>query len=106
MAVKDLTIEQYREEFVAKQSFQLIDVREIVEWEDARLPDTVNIPMSEFQARMDEIENDTPIVLVCRSGARSNMAGEFLVANGYDNVFNLLEGTMGWQRRDLPTEQG
>ena len=106
MPVQDLTIEQYREEFVGKQEFQLIDVREIEEFEEVRLPDTVNIPMSEFQSRFDEIDEDVPVVLVCRTGGRSQMAGDFLSASGYDNVYNLLEGTMGWQRRDLPTEQG
>lgn len=106
MALQDLTIEQYREEFEGKQDFQLVDVREIAEWEDARLPGTVNIPMSEFQARMGEIEKDTPIVLVCRTGGRSQMAGEFMITSGYENVYNLLEGTMGWLRRDLPAEQG
>jgi rhodanese-related sulfurtransferase len=62
--------------------------------------------MSEFQARLDEIDEDTAIVLICRTGSRSQMAGDFLVASGYDNVYNILEGTMGWLRRDLPTEQG
>lgn len=106
MAVQDLTIEEYREAFIGKQDFQLIDVREIEEFVDVRLPDTVNIPMSEFQGRFDEIDRDKPIVLVCRTGGRSQMAGDFLVASGYDNVYNLLEGTMGWVRRDLPAEQG
>jgi len=106
MALQDLTIEQYREEFEGKQEFQLIDVREIAEWEEARLPGTINIPMSEFQTRMDEIDEGATIVLVCRTGGRSQMAGEFLVGSGYDNVYNLLEGTMGWLRRELPAEQG
>ena len=106
MALQDITIEQYREEFEGKQEYQLIDVREIAEWEEVRLPGTVNIPMSEFQARMDELDEEATIVLVCRTGARSQMAGDFLAGSGYENVYNLLEGTMGWLRRELPAEQG
>lgn len=106
MALQELTIEEYNQDFDGKQEYQLIDVREIEEWEDVRLPNTVNIPMSEFQLRMDEISEDTPIVLVCRTGGRSQQVGDYLVASGYDNVYNLLEGTMGWVRRNLPTEQG
>ncbi len=106
MALQELTIEEYNQDFDGKQEYQLIDVREVEEWEDVRLPNTVNIPMSEFQLRMDEISEDTPIVVVCRTGARSQQVGDYLVASGYDNVYNLLEGTMGWVRRNLPTEQG
>ena len=105
MALQDITIEQYREEFEGKQNFQLIDVREIAEWEEVRVPGTVNIPLSEFQIRIDEIDDHSPVILVCRTGSRSQMAGDFLVASGYDDVYNLLEGTMGWLRRDLPAEQ-
>lgn len=106
MAVQDLTIEEYNQDFDGKQEYQLIDVREVEEWEDIRLPNTVNIPMSEFEERIDEISEDLPIVLVCRTGGRSQQMGDVLVANGYEGVYNLLEGTMGWVRRDLPTEQG
>mgnify|MGYP000017613688 CR=1 FL=1 len=106
MSLQDLTIEEFNQDFDGKQEFQLIDVREIEEWEEVRLPSTSNIPMSEFQERMDEVSEDIPVVLVCRSGGRSAQVGEFLVANGYENVYNLLEGTLGWVRRDLPTEQG
>ncbi|MGJ3237514.1 MAG: rhodanese-like domain-containing protein [Anaerolineae bacterium] len=106
MPVQDLTIEQYRAEFEGQQTYQLIDVREIAEFEEVRIPDTVNIPLSELQTRVSEISQDTPVVLVCRSGGRSQMAGDMLVASGYSNVYNLLEGTLGWVKRDLPTEAG
>ncbi len=106
MAVKDLSIEEYREQFEGKDSYQLIDVREIDEWQAVRLPNITNIPMSEIETRFNEIRQDKPVILVCRTGGRSQMAGEFLVANGFDNVYNLLEGTLGWVRRELPTEQG
>ena len=107
MAVVDLTIEDYRESFEGKEdSYQLIDVREVEEFEDVRLPNTVNIPLSELQARYNEITEDKPIILVWGTGGRSQMAGDFLVANGYDGVHNLLEGTMGWVKRNLPTQQG
>lgn len=106
MAVKDLSIEAYREQFAGEDNYQLIDVREIDEWQAVRLPNITNIPLSEFETRYNEIDQDKPIILVCRTGGRSQMAGEFLVANGFDDVYNLLEGTLGWVKRDLPTEQG
>ncbi|GAB5493689.1 MAG: hypothetical protein Phog2KO_39040 [Phototrophicaceae bacterium] len=106
MSLQDLTIEEFNQDFDGKQEFQLIDVREVEEWEEVRLPNTINIPLSEFQERIDEVSEDMPVIVVCRSGGRSAQVGNFLVANGYENVHNLLEGTLGWVRRDLPTERG
>ena len=62
-----ITNQQLKAKKDNNEDFQLIDVREIAEWEEARLPGTVNIPMSAFQARMAEIEKDSPVVLVCRT---------------------------------------
>lgn len=106
MAFEEISIEDYKASYEGQDNHVLIDVREVEEWEEVRLPNTVNIPLSELGERVGEIPTDTPVVLVCRSGGRSGMAGEMLAANGYDNLINLLEGTMGWVRRDLPTESG
>ncbi len=59
-----------------------------------------------------------PIVLICRSGKRSQEAGKLLVKNGFSEVFNITEGfegeldaehhrsaVGGWRYRGLPWEQ-
>ena len=101
-----LTIENFQQEFVnnADADYILIDVREIDEFESGHLPGAVNLPLSEFQFRMDEVDEDRTVILVCRTDNRSELAAQMLSANGYDNVYNLLEGTMGWMRRGLPIE--
>lgn len=63
-------------------------------------------------------ENCTPIVLICRSGKRSQEAGETLVKDGFSEVYNVLEGfegeldgqhhrstLEGWRFHGLPWEQ-
>jgi rhodanese-related sulfurtransferase len=99
-----LTIDEYKDTFEGDSEHQLIDVREIDEYEAGHLPDAVNIPMSEFQARSDEISMDKPLVLVCATGARSGMVAEFMVASGHGDVYNLTDGTKGWMKRGLPVE--
>lgn len=86
--------------------YALIDVREVEEYEDGHLPNAVNIPLSEFQARFSEVPKDKPVVMVCRSGGRSAQASEFLVMQGYDGdkISNLLGGTMGWIKAGNPVE--
>ncbi len=72
----------------------VIDVREPWEYEGGHLPGAVNIPMAEVISRIDEVTD--PVVLVCRSGARSGRVGDYLVANGYARVANLVGGTERW----------
>ena len=82
---------------------QLIDVREPDEYAAVRAEGAVNIPLSEFVARTDEIDPDQDIYLICKSGGRSAQAGEYLEqARGWDNVINVAGGTTTWVEKGLP----
>ncbi|MCZ2221329.1 rhodanese-like domain-containing protein [Corynebacterium pilbarense] len=82
---------------------QLIDVREPDEYAAVRADGAVNIPLSEFVARTDEIDPDQDIYLICKSGGRSAQAGEYLEqARGWDNVINVAGGTTAWVEQGLP----
>jgi rhodanese-related sulfurtransferase len=106
--VQDINISQFQANFAKNDSteFQLIDVREVEEFTEGRIPGAVNIPLSVFQSRFTEIANEGPIVLVCAAGGRSAMAADFMAANGYEaeQLYNLVDGTMGWMMRGLPLE--
>ena len=82
---------------------QLIDVREPDEYAAVRAEGAVNIPLSEFIARTDEIDPERDIYLICKSGGRSAQAGEYLEqARGWDNVINVAGGTTAWVEQGLP----
>ena len=82
---------------------QLIDVREPDEYATVRAEGAVNIPLSEFVARTDEINPDQDIYLICKSGGRSAQASEYLEqARGWDNVINVAGGTTTWVEKGLP----
>lgn len=72
----------------------VIDVREPWEFESGHLPGAVNVPLGSIVARLAELTD--PVVLVCKSGARSGRVGEYLVANGFARVANLVGGTERW----------
>ena len=75
----DISSEDYREQF-ASGARQFIDVREEDEHAEVHIPGTINIPLSEFPARFDEIDEEAPVVLVCNTGVRSSQAALFLAA--------------------------
>jgi rhodanese-related sulfurtransferase len=73
----------------------LLDVREQEEWDAGHLADAQLIPLGELTARVGELPRDRRILVICRTGARSDRAAEFLAARGFDAV-NVDGGLRAW----------
>lgn len=82
---------------------QLIDVRETDEYAEVRAQGAVNIPMSEFVGRINEIDLDRDIYVICKLGGRSAQVAEYLEQRGIEAI-NVNGGTDGWGAAGLPTE--
>ncbi len=82
---------------------QLLDVREHQELAIASLPGTVHIPMREIPERLAELDHDRPVVVMCHSGVRSRHVAGFLLANDFEQVFNLAGGIDAWSAEIDPT---
>ena len=88
-------------DFVARRergdTLTLLDVREDWELGVASVPNVVHIPMGQVADRLQELDKDTEIVVLCRSGRRSLEVAKFLQQNGYKTV-NLAGGILAWSR--------
>jgi phage shock protein E len=73
------------------QAALLLDVRTAEEFADAHVPGALNIPVQELQQRQAELGNDKqqPIIIYCRSGARSAMAARMLSQAGFTRVKDI-----------------
>src|SRR6478752_2277852 len=80
----------------------LIDVRQPHEYEDRHVPGAVLIPLAEVPDRLSEIPDSGQVLVICKTGARSHRASEFLRGNGIDAV-NIAGGTDGWADSGRPT---
>ncbi|MCZ6826955.1 MAG: rhodanese-like domain-containing protein [Gammaproteobacteria bacterium] len=67
----------------------LLDVREDWELAIAGLSAAIHIPMDQVPERLAELDKERPVVVMCRSGARSMQVASYLVQNGFPQVFNL-----------------
>ena len=83
----------------------LLDVRQPQEWAEVRAPGAVLVPLGELVERVDEVPDDGTVYVICRTGARSAKAVEFLRGRGIDAV-NVAGGTEAWRRAGLPVESG
>ena len=78
----------------------VIDVRTLAEFRTGHISGAHLIPLSELARRLDEIPKDRPVVTVCRSGSRSQIAAKQLIKKGYD-VCNLVGGMVRWSGKTV-----
>ncbi|MFN2188967.1 MAG: rhodanese-like domain-containing protein, partial [Candidatus Promineifilaceae bacterium] len=75
----------------------LVDVRNLNEWNEGHIPGARHIMLGTLKARLNELPNNKPIVLQCRTGVRSAIGASILQANGFSNVINLMGGIREWE---------
>ena len=82
----------------------ILDVRENNEYSEGHIINSLHIPMGSVQQRIPEIEKykQKPVIVSCRSGARSNSVCGWLRKHNFENVSNLKGGVMAWQNASLP----
>lgn len=83
-------------ELLNNKNVQFVDVREVEEYDAGHIPAITHIPLSDLSERVGELDKQKQLVMVCRSGARSAKASEYLASMGYSNVHNLFGGMMNW----------
>jgi len=74
----------------------LLDVREPWEYELCHLPGSLLIPLDQLPARVAELPEDRPLIVICHHGVRSLMAQQFLSRLGLVDVYNLTGGIAAW----------
>ncbi len=85
----------------------VLDVREPDEYKNGHILNAQLIPLGKLKERIGELEKykDKPVVVVCRSGARSGTACVTLGKEGFTQAYNLTGGVMAWQKANLPTKK-
>lgn len=81
----------------------VVDVRTQEEWDEYHAPNTTLIPLDQLQARLNEVPKDKEIVVVCRSGNRSQEGRDILLAAGY-NATSMTGGLKEWYAKGYPIE--
>ncbi|MCM4152453.1 sulfurtransferase [Arenibacter sp. N53] len=94
-ATAGISVEEIAEKIKAGKALQIIDVRTVTEFESLSLPQVkaVNIPLDELKGRIQELDLQIPIYLLCQSGKRSAMAmGMLEEINNQLELYNIIGG--------------
>lgn len=80
------------EQWIEDNDAILLDIREPYEWALGTLPGALQVRMGDVPGELESLDPDRPILVVCRSGNRSNQVAAFLKMRGYEHAANLAGG--------------
>jgi hydroxyacylglutathione hydrolase len=78
-------------------AFTVVDVREPMEWETGHVPGAVLISLGSLRQHLGELDKDRSTLVICEAGIRSAGAASILLAEGFKDVSNVVEGTGGYR---------
>ena len=81
-----------------------LDVRTPEEWDEFHAPNTTLIPLDQLENRLGELPSGEQIVVVCRSGNRSQVGRDILKANGFEETTSMAGGLREWMASGYPVE--
>lgn len=93
---QEISAEQLKPMMDSDNNLLVVDVREKDEYRQGHLQGSVLIPMSEFTSHLNELPKEKEIVVVCETGARSAQVADYLVQQGYKQVYDLTGGLSAW----------
>ncbi len=82
----------------------VLDVRTQEEWDEYHIPNATLIPLDQLPNRVNEVSKDQEIVVICRSGNRSQVGRDILRDAGFEQVTSSAGGLQAWSAAGYPIE--
>lgn len=95
--IASLGPDELQTELAGSEPPMIVDVREPFEFEESHIPGALLLPLGEFGQSELPFDETRKVVVVCRSGRRSGLAVQALMAHGYGRVRNLRGGMLAWR---------
>jgi glyoxylase-like metal-dependent hydrolase (beta-lactamase superfamily II)/rhodanese-related sulfurtransferase len=83
----------------------VLDVREPWEYARGHVPGALLMPLGQLSTRLDELDPEKPVAVICATGNRSQSASALLGQKGFKTVYNVAGGTSEWVRSGLEIER-
>ncbi|MFS1511275.1 sulfurtransferase TusA family protein [Chengkuizengella sp. SCS-71B] len=75
----------------------ILDVREPSEFAFNHIPGSISIPFGELEQRINNLNKEAEMYVICRTGNRSDLAAQKLSQLGFKKVFNVVPGMSEWK---------
>lgn len=83
-------------DMIKNDNLTILDVRRDDEWENGHIDNAVHIYVGELENRINELQDNRPIAVVCNVGRRASLATSILKRNGFYEVYNVLGSMTAW----------
>lgn len=90
------TLQELQTKIDREEKIVIVDVREPAEYAFGHIPGAKSIPLGQLEERMDELQKNDAIYVICRTGNRSDFAAQKLSENGFKHVVNIVPGMTAW----------
>lgn len=90
------TNEELQKRHQSGEAIVILDVREPAEYAFGHIPGAISIPMGELETRLNQLNTENEIYVVCRTGNRSDLACQLLDEKGFKKLYNVLPGMSEW----------
>ncbi|WP_207841795.1 rhodanese-like domain-containing protein [Williamsia soli] len=103
--IPSVPVSELPDDFTGETSRLLLDVREHDEWESGHVAGALHIPLGDVPARIDEIDPDSELFVICHAGGRSERVLGYLIQRGYEGT-NVSGGMAAWAGAGRPMQTG
>jgi len=96
--VENLDAKTFEKKMTEDKDAVLLDVRTPMENQMVRIPNSILIDINNpmFAQEVDKLDKNKSYYVYCRSGNRSYHAGNYMIEAGFEKVYNLEPGIIGW----------
>ncbi|MFT4087186.1 MAG: rhodanese-like domain-containing protein [Gordonia sp. (in: high G+C Gram-positive bacteria)] len=105
MEIERVDVADLPDDFTDLADRVLLDVREPDEWDEAHVRGALHIPLDDVPARLDDIDFDVDVFVICRTSGRSFRLAQYLDMRGLVGVV-VRGGMVAWQAAGKPIETG
>ncbi|MDQ0242812.1 TusA-related sulfurtransferase/rhodanese-related sulfurtransferase [Bacillus fengqiuensis] len=95
-AIPEILLDEFKKKVESNEPINILDVRELDEYEAGHIPGVVHIPLGEVEKRAGELNKEDEIYVICHSGRRSEMAAQTMMKQGFKKLINVVPGMCDW----------
>ncbi|MGV9670600.1 rhodanese-like domain-containing protein [Gordonia sp. NPDC003504] len=101
--IPQVPVTELPDDFTADADRVLLDVREDDEWTAGHVRGAVHIPLGDVPGRLDEIDPDADLYVICHSSGRSMRVLQYLERVGYEGTC-VQGGMLAWVQNGKPVQ--
>ena len=91
-------------QLINRHNAQIVDVRKAAEFKKGHIPNSINLPATDIQNAIGQLEKNRPVLLVDQTGGGSRPIAKLLRGVGFNEVYILEHGLLGWRQAKMPLE--